>query len=133
MIVLDTHIWVWWVHSDAKLNEDHLKWLTEHETDGLGISAISTWEVAKLVEYNRLTLPCPIREWFEQALAYPSIRLLNLTWQIALESTQLPGSFHKDPADQMIVATARIYDCPLLTVDEKILNYPYVKTLQNNS
>jgi PIN domain nuclease of toxin-antitoxin system len=107
--------------------------LTEHETDGLGISAISTWEVAKLVEYNRLTLPCPIREWFEQALAYPSIRLLNLTWQIALESTQLPGSFHKDPADQMIVATARIYDCPLLTVDEKILNYPYVKTLQNNS
>lgn len=133
MIVLDTHIWVWWVHGDAKLNEDHLKWLTEHETDGLGISAFSTWEVAKLVENNRLTLPCPIREWFEQALAYPGIRLLNLTWQIALESTQLPGSFHKDPADQIIVATARIYDCPLLTVDEKILNYPYVKTLQNNS
>jgi len=133
MIVLDTHIWLWWVHGDAKLNENHLKWLSEHETDGLGISAISSWEVAKLVEYNRLTLPCPIREWFEQALAYPGIRLLELTWQIALESTQLPGSFHKDPADQMIVATARIYDCPLLTVDEKILNYPHVKTLPNNS
>ncbi|MFE1743641.1 type II toxin-antitoxin system VapC family toxin [Coleofasciculus sp. H7-2] len=133
MIVLDTHIWVWWVHGDRQLTEDHLKWLNEHEADGLGVSVISCWEVAKLVEYNRLMLPSSVKEWFEQALAYPGISLLNLTWQIALESTQLPGSFHRDPADQIIVATARIYDCPLLTADEKILNYPHVKTLKKRS
>lgn len=130
MIVLDTHIWVWWIHGDARLTEDHLGWINEYEADGLGISIISCWEVAKLVEYNRLRLPCSIEEWFEQALAYPGICLLDLTWRIALESTQLPGSFHRDPADQIIVATARSYDCSLLTADEKILNYPHVKTLK---
>ncbi|MFB2921439.1 MULTISPECIES: type II toxin-antitoxin system VapC family toxin [Aerosakkonema] len=130
MIVLDTHIWVWWIHGDARLTEDYLGWINEYEADGLGISIISCWEVAKLVEYNRLRLPCSIEEWFEQALAYPGICLVDLTWRIALESTQLPGSFHRDPADQIIVATARSYDCSLLTADEKILNYPYVKTLK---
>lgn len=93
------------------------------------MSAISCWEVAKLVEYGRLTLSCPIAEWFDQALAYPGIQLLPLTPRIAVESTQLPGTFHRDPADQIIVATARVYDCPLLTTDDKILHYPHVKLL----
>lgn len=130
MILLDTHIWVWWIHSDTRLTDSHLKWLSENESQGLGVSMISIWEVAKLVEYNRLILPCPVANWFEQALLYPGIALINITVQIALESTQLPGKFHRDPADQMIVATARIYDCPLLTADAKILNYPHVKILK---
>jgi PIN domain nuclease of toxin-antitoxin system len=94
---------------------------------GLVISMISCWEVAKLVEYGRLILPCSITEWLNQALAYPGVRLLDLTPSIIVESTQLPAPFHRDPADQMIVATARIYDCPLVTIDGKILDYPYVK------
>ncbi|HEY7546272.1 MAG TPA: type II toxin-antitoxin system VapC family toxin [Blastocatellia bacterium] len=129
MILLDTHIWVWWVHDDARLSEQQKQWIRNNEEHGLGISAISCWEVAKLVEYNRLTLPCPVAEWFDQALAYPGVQLLNLTPRIAVESTQLPGQFHRDPADQIIVATARVYDCPLLTADQKILNYSYVKLL----
>jgi PIN domain nuclease of toxin-antitoxin system len=128
MILLDTHIWVWWVHADARLSDKHRQALQEHEADGLGVSVISCWEVAKLVEYNRLTLPCPTGEWLDQALAYPGILLLNLTPQIALESTQLPNGFHRDPADQIIVATARMYDCPLLTADAKILAYRHVRT-----
>jgi PIN domain nuclease of toxin-antitoxin system len=79
------------------------------------------------VESHRLRLPCAIAEWFEQALAYPGIQLLNLTPQIAIESTQLPGTFHRDPADQIIVATARVYDYLLVTADKKILDYPHVK------
>lgn len=130
MIVLDTHIWVWWVHADARLTAAQHKWLTEHEAHGLGVSVISCWEVAKLVEYKRLVLPCSVADWFDQALAYPGILLLDLTPRIALESTQLPGVFHRDPADQMIVATARTFDCPLLTADAKLLSYPHVKTLK---
>ncbi len=66
----------------------------------------------------------------DTALNYTGIQLLDLTPQIAIESTRLPGEFHRDPADQIIVATARIHDCPLLTVDDKILNYPHVKVVE---
>jgi PIN domain nuclease of toxin-antitoxin system len=66
----------------------------------------------------------------DTALQYPGIQLLALTPEIAVESTRLPGEFHRDPADQIIVATARIYDCPLLTVDDRILKYPHVKLLK---
>jgi PIN domain nuclease of toxin-antitoxin system len=100
-----------------------------HEAQGLGVSIISCWEVSKLVEYNRLLLPVPVAEWLDQSLAYPGIRLLDLTPRIVVESTQLPGTFHRDPADQMIVATARVHDCPLVTLDGKILAYPHVQKL----
>ncbi len=130
MIVLDTHIWVWWVHGDARLTDEQTQWLQQYESQGLGVSAISCWEVAKLVEYNRLALPCSAGDWMKQALAYPGVRLLELTPEIAVESTQLPGAFHRDPADQMIVATARIYNCALLTSDTKILSYPHVNVLK---
>lgn len=129
MIILDTHIWVWWIHKNKELIDEHLRLIQENEAEGLGISVISCWEVAKLVEKKRLVLPEPIEDWFAQALNYPGIVLLNLTPKIVVESTQLPPTFHNDPADQMIVATARIYDCSLLTADEKILNYSHVKTL----
>ena len=128
MIVLDTHIWIWWVQDDARLSTRQRQHLQGNESFGLGISAISCWEVAKLVECGRLSLPCPVMDWLEQALAYPGIRLLDLTPRIAVESTQLPGVFHRDPADQIIVATARIHGCPLVTADTLILNYPHVET-----
>jgi PIN domain nuclease of toxin-antitoxin system len=127
MIVLDTHIWVWWVHDDPQLPPAYKTCIQAHEAGGLGVSAISCWEIAKLVEYSRLTLPLPVGEWLDQALAYPGIRLLELTAQIAVESTQLPGSFHRDPADQIIVATARIYAWPLVTLDQRIQNYAHVQ------
>lgn len=129
MIVLDTHIWVWWVHGDSRLTMNQFGHLQANESQGLGVSVISCWEVAKLVEKGRLILPRPLTEWFEQALAYPGIQLLDLTPRIAVESTQLPGSFHNDPADQIIVATARTHGYQLLTADSKVLNYPYVQVL----
>jgi PIN domain nuclease of toxin-antitoxin system len=127
MIVLDTHIWVWWVHDDPQLPLNYKAYIQSHETDGLGISIISCWEVAKLVEYGRLSLHIPTGDWINQALAYPGMRLIELTPRVAVESTQLPGSFHRDPADQMIVATARIYDAPLVTLDGRIRSYPHVR------
>ncbi len=130
MIVLDTHIWVWWVHGDRQLPEEYRTYLQAQEQQGtqsLGVSIISCWEIAKLVEYGRLKFPCPVENWLNQALRYPEIRLLDLTPRIVVESTQLPGDFHHDPADQLIVATARVYQCPLVTMDGKILGYPHVE------
>ena len=86
--------------------------------DGLGISVFSCWEVAKLVEKGRLVLPYPIAQWLEVALAYPGIQLLDLTLPIVVQSTQL-ARFHNDPADQIIVATAKVHSCSLLTADQK--------------
>ncbi len=129
MIVLDTHIWVWWVQGDAKLTLKYQEWLEEYASQGLGVSIISCWEVSKLVENRKLTLPDPVDEWLTTALDYPGVQLLDLTIPIIVESTQLTD-FHRDPSDQIIVATARIYGCPLLTADTKILAYPDVETLK---
>lgn len=129
VIVLDTHVWVWWVHNDPLLPQDAAQVVASYESAGLGISAISCWEVAKLVEYNRLSLPLSVSDWMAQALAYPGIRLLELTPEIAIDSTQLPQPFHKDPADQIIVATARVHGVPLVTCDTKIRAYQHVQIL----
>lgn len=128
MIILDTHIWIWWVHDDVQLLPAYHDYIQEHEAAGLGISAISCWEVANLVEGGRINLPIPVDEWLTKALAYPGIRLLGLSPQAAVASTQLPGVFHRDPADQIIVATARLYHCPLVTMDRKIRAYPHVQS-----
>lgn len=127
MILLDTHIWIWWVNESEDLTDEWHNIIKENSTNGLGISIISCWEIAKLVELKRLNFSLPVEDWISQALAYPGIKLLNLTPQIAVESSQLPGTFHRDPADQMIVATARIYDIPLLTADRQIRDYAHVK------
>ena len=129
MIVLDTHIWVWWVHGDERLTRTQAEVIEANETDAIGVSAISCWEIAKLVEYGRLELPGSLEEWFEDALGYPGIRLFELTPEIVIEATQLPGEFHRDPADQMIVATARVYGCPLVTSDGRFIEYPHVEPI----
>jgi len=127
MIILDTHIWIWWVIQNKGISANHLKAI--EEATHLGISAISVWEVAKLVELNRIVLTKDIHEWIQTALSYQKIQLIPLSPDISVESSRLPGDFHKDPADQLIVATSRILNCPLITSDNKILNYPHVNTL----
>jgi PIN domain nuclease of toxin-antitoxin system len=82
--------------------------------------------VAKLVELGRLQLAIPVDQWLTQALQSP-VQLLPLTVETAVGSTRLPGSFHRDPADQLIVATARHYDCALVTLDRLIRAYPHVR------
>jgi PIN domain nuclease of toxin-antitoxin system len=129
MIVLDTHVWVWLADESNRLTSAHQQKIDQHRASGLGVSAISCWEVAKLVEYKRLRLACTVEAWMEAALALPSIHLVELTPRIAIASAHLPGTFHRNPADQIIVATARIHDVELLTVDEKILKYPYVRAV----
>ena len=125
MIILDTHIWIWWVHGDPQLSADYRIHIdSQHE---IGICAISCWEVVKLVEGRRINLSNPIDQWLRRALSYPAVILLPLSPEVSVESTRLPGLFHRDPADQIIVATARVYDCTLLTIDQRIRAYPHVR------
>ena len=126
MIVLDAHVWVWWVHQDDRLPTKSRSFITQHETRLIGISAISCWEVAKLVERGRLRLPLPADQWLHAALAYPGVKLLDLAPDIAADACNLPGTFHSDPADQIIVATARHHGSELVTMDQRILSYPHV-------
>ena len=128
MIILDTHIWIWWVSEHPRRPQKYREYIQVHVNEGLGVSIISCWEVAKLVEYQRLSLALPIEEWLNNALVYPDIQLLDLTPRIIVESTKLPGSFHRDPADQLIVATARVFKSPLVSLDIKIQDYLHVNT-----
>jgi PIN domain nuclease of toxin-antitoxin system len=132
VIVLDTHIFVWWVNESKQLPKRYLERI-ESETDGLGVSAISLWEISKLVQLGRLELETPLEEWLDLALAYPNVLVVPLSPSIAIESTRLPQPFHKDPADEIIVATARVLDCSLATLDGKILDYLHVKRVFKES
>jgi PIN domain nuclease of toxin-antitoxin system len=89
----------------------------------IGIAAISVCETAMLVEKGRIRLEKPLLAWVQEALALPGIELKPLTPEIAVESAQLPDGFHGDPADRLIVATARMHQLTLLTRDKKILDY----------
>ena len=126
MIILDTHVWVWWVDGGAQFPPDCRELIQMEAVNGLGVCAISCWEVAKLVELSRLRLAIAVDQWLALAIQ-PPVQLFPLSPEVAVGSTQLPGSFHRDPADQMIVATARHYDCPLVTLDRRLRAYPHVR------
>src|ERR1700683_1694622 len=126
LILLDTHIWVWYVSGSDRLSTDKRRQL---DAVPKAVSAISCWEVAKLVERKRLGLSISVNAWIGQALAPSGINLLPLEPEIAVLSTQLPGAFHKDPADQIIMATSLFFDIPVATNDDKILSYPKAKLL----
>jgi PIN domain nuclease of toxin-antitoxin system len=129
VIILDTHIWVWWNHNDLRLTNQYQEIINQERSQGLGVCSISLIEISRLVSQNRLIIPCSMQEWFKIALAQKGVQVLSITPEIALDAYALPGDFHKDPADRIIVATARIYNVPLISVDDKILAYPDVKNI----
>ena len=124
MILFDTHIWIWWAERSAQLPAAVDAYIQAEGKNGIGVSAMSCWEVAKLVSLGRIRLNAPVDQWLSNSLA--TIQLIPLTPEIAVESTRLPGTFHRDPSDQIIVATARYFSCPLVTVDRLIRAYPHV-------
>jgi PIN domain nuclease of toxin-antitoxin system len=129
MIVLDTHVWLWWLHDPVKLSLEADKLIQQEQVSGsIIVSAISVWEVAVKVQSGKLTIPMDINRWYELARSYPATVIEPLSPIDAIASTQLPGSFHKDPADRIIVSLARRHAVPLLTCDRKILDYDHVLT-----
>lgn len=128
-LVLDTHVWVWLINGDQRLSSSPAfdLILGGMRRALLRVSAISVWEVAVLVAKGRLKLASPVGDWVSKALAAPGIRLAPLEPEIAVDSTQLPGQFHSDPADRIIVATARHLAGSIVTADRAILGYAAAK------
>ena len=124
MIVIDTHALVWMIEGDPQLGP-RARTLIEDELDAADvvIAAITLWEAAMLVDKNRLALSRPIGVWFEAVMSTPGFVLAGITVAIGVDAGTLPGSIHGDPADRLIIATARAHGCPVLTSDGKILDY----------
>lgn len=127
MIVLDTHVWIWWVDDHPRLKRP-VRDLIDAEPD-VRVSAISLLEIATAVALNRLVLRPSARHWLQIAQSAQQIRMEPLTDTLCLDSVNLPGTFHRDPADRLIVALARHLNTALVTADDKILRYTGVRTV----
>lgn len=124
-LLLDTHIFLWLLAGSDQLSEkarQSIEKCTNNEGQ-IMISAISIWEIGMLSQKGRIVLKEPALQWVQEALKAPYVKLAPLLPEIAIESCDLPGEFHGDPADRIIVATSRVLNAPLLTKDERIHLY----------
>lgn len=130
MIVLDTHAWVWFL-SNPELLSKRAKKATDNAINAkeIFISSISAWEIALLVEKRRLKLTLDVTDWISMSERLPFFRFIPVDNSIAIKAVNLPKPLHNDPADRIIIATATAIGAPLVTKDEKILKYPYVKSI----
>ncbi|MFO7984413.1 MAG: type II toxin-antitoxin system VapC family toxin [Desulfatiglandaceae bacterium] len=127
MIVLDTHIWLWWVNNDVNSLGSLRKELID-TADAAAVSAISCFEVAWLARHGRIALPCDRLLWFEKALEGSGIVLLPVTPKISCMAVDLP-EHHKDPQDRLIIATALAHTARLMSADTKFQLYEEIATL----
>ena len=128
--LLDTHAWLWWVSEDTRLSKGAKSAIAKAQgDDDLCLSLISIWEIAKKVEKKQLVLDRPLTQWLDSATAMSGLHMFELTRPVLVEACQLPDGFHGDPADQLIVATARHHGAVLITKDERIRKYVHVQTL----
>lgn len=124
-LLLDTHVWVWYVEGDRARFSPRIEPLIEAAVarGELFVSAISVWEIAQLDALRRLELAQDVRTWVGTALSFPGMQLHGLTPSIAIESTRLPGTIHRDPADRILIATSRLTGAAVVTCDKLIVNY----------
>lgn len=128
--LLDTHAWIWWVTRDKRLSARAKSAITAALTErDLWISLISVWEIAKKVEKQQLFLDRPLDQWLDEAVTPEGLGVWELTRPILVQSCALPQPFHGDPADQILVATARRHGAVLVTKDRRLRRYAHVQSL----
>ena len=128
--LLDTHILLWWLKEDQRLSPGQRQILQgADEKNPLRVADITLWEIATLSSLGRINLHLPLRDWLEQAVAPPLVQLLPITPAVAAAVAALPDSFHRDPADRILVATAQVLGATLLTHDRRIIDAGLVSTL----
>ena len=127
MIVLDTHAFLWWAGESKRLSSAARRAISASKRRG--VPAICLWELAMLVERGRLELNREVGDWLSDAVALDGIEVLPITAEIAVRSTRLSATFHRDPADQLIVATAVVHGAALVTRDERLRDFAGVRTV----
>ncbi|RMF12075.1 MAG: type II toxin-antitoxin system VapC family toxin [Candidatus Dadabacteria bacterium] len=126
-MLLDTHAWIWYLNGAEALSNSAREAIASAMAERtLSVSTISCWEVHMLAARGRLRLSIDSRQWTRRATRLPFIDYVAPDDAILAESVYLPGAFHRDPADRIIVATARILGCPVISADAKIQAYPFV-------
>ena len=126
-LLLDTHVWLWAVEAPEKMGRRTKALLLKAGNDRL-VSAISALEIARLCLDERVILSVSLKRWMEDSARDLRLQQVNVDFAIALEAYSLPDSFHRDPADRLLVATARTYQATLLTANERILAYKHART-----
>jgi PIN domain nuclease of toxin-antitoxin system len=121
IVVLDTHIWVWWLNDKSYLSTKQINII--EQTERVAVSVLSCFEIAQLVKRQRLILPLPVDEWLQQALAPAGVELFPLSPSITCRAVDLTD-IHKDSFDRMIIATALDYEAKLMSVDGNFKKYP---------
>lgn len=124
MVILDTHIWLWWINKDSNMKSiwlDHIE-----QASSVGVSAISLFEVSWLEKHNRITLSIPLMEWFDKALNGSGIELIPITPEIAFQAANLT-EHHSDPQDRIIISTSLVHNALLLSADGKFQLYSELK------
>lgn len=132
MIVLDTHVWVWWLDDPHRLPVRAQHVVRGAATDrAIYVSAISSWEIVLLASKDRLRFTMDAQDWIARSESLPFLHFVPVDNAIAIRSVRLPEPFHKDPADRIIVATAMIMGAPLVSSDDRMLKYSHVKAIWN--
>ena len=131
MIVIDTHILLWWIGGEQRQLSAAAKRAIDAELDGgtIYISSASAWEIAVLAARGRIGLSAEITDWLATVEAIEAVRFVPLDNEIAVRSVQLGDDFHKDPGDRFIVATSQKLGVPLVTADRQIRAYRQVQTI----
>ena len=127
-LLLDTHVWVWSQEQPEKLGRRAARALVSPDEVNT-VCTISTLEIARLVAGGAISLAMPLPDWITHSLRELDATTLAVSHEIAQEAYALPAPFHRDPADRVLVAAARIHQMVLLTADERLLQYPHVDTL----
>jgi PIN domain nuclease of toxin-antitoxin system len=128
--LLDTHVLLWWFDGSPRLPSSYERLVRNPDPEEpLWVSDISLWEISMLVELGRVGLRMPLRDWLEAATAPPLVRRVGISPAIAAEVAALPDTFHRDPADRILVATARVLGATLLTQDRRIAEAGIVPVL----
>jgi PIN domain nuclease of toxin-antitoxin system len=128
--LLDSHVLVWWLAGGDRLSKAQSRVLRRVDADSPAlVSDISLWEIATLVGLGRLALDLPLRDWLDRAVAPPLVERIGISPAIAAETAALPATFHREPADRILVASARVHGATLLTQDRRLLDCGLVPTL----
>jgi PIN domain nuclease of toxin-antitoxin system len=127
-LLLDTHVWIWSQESPEKIGAATRDALVE-PGNRIFLSTTSTLEIARLLSMRRVTLTLDLQAWVEESIRLLQADSLSISHAVAIEAYRLPDPFHRDPADRLLVATARVQGATLVTADDSILGYPHVATM----